>query len=57
METTENGFGGKSVHSLASFWDYIENQEKQWLKKARKDGEAMLSFCLEFTYTKDATIK
>ena len=41
------------MHSLAGFGDYIENQEKQWLKVG-KEGEVMLSIFLEFTYTKDA---
>ena len=28
METMAHGFGGKSVHSLAGFLDYIKNQGK-----------------------------
>ena len=61
----ENGSGDndkwfwwqKRALSCQFFGLIFKNQEKQWLKKVGKEGEAKLSICLEFTYTKDASIK
>ena len=39
---------------LSIFWTILEIKEKQWIKKVGKEGEAKLSICQEFTYTKDA---
>ena len=45
------------MHSLASFLDYIENQEKTMAKEGGEGRGPKLSNCLEFTYSKDASRK
>jgi len=57
VETMENGFGGKSMYTLAGFLDYTKDQGKKLAKKGGEGREAKPSICLEFTNTKDASIK
>ena len=47
----------KACTLLHVFGTILKIKKKQWLKKVRKGGKAMLFICLEFTYTKDAFIK